>query len=325
MGPGVAGQLLDTVRYDPAGVRHCQACHAPLAEQMELAEKRHATGQATFVRNPGFSRTLLAQGVTCGACHVRGWERFGPPKRAGLIPATSADQVPHNGATRTSAFLRSEFCESCHQFEAAGYALNGKLLENTYEEWKASRYAARGMQCQDCHMPDRRHLWRGIHDPEMVRSGVDIQLKLSKPTYRAGEQVEATLSVANRGVGHFFPTYLTPKVFLRVELVDGNGRGIPQSREESVIGREATLDLSEQLYDTRVPPEGSFTMRYARRLGRAGLRLRARVVVEPDHFYTKFFKATIPQADRGRRHLEAALARTRRSGFTIFSKDVPLD
>ncbi len=27
---------------------------------------------------------------------------------------------------------------SCHQFGADGYALNGKLLENTYEEWKAS-------------------------------------------------------------------------------------------------------------------------------------------------------------------------------------------
>jgi len=309
MGPGVMGQLVDMIRQDPAGVRDCQACHAPLAEQ-----------------NPSFSRTLQEQGVTCGACHVRGWERFGPPKRDGsLISATPRAQFPHNGVTRTPAFLRSEFCKSCHQFEADGYALNGKLLENTYAEWKASPYAARGIQCQDCHMPDRRHLWRGIHDPEMVRSGVNIQVKLSKLTYRVGEQIEATLSLTNRGVGHFFPTYVTPKVFLRVELVDAHGRGIPRSREEAVIGREATLDLSEELYDTRVAPEATFTMKYAWKLDRPGLRLRARVVVEPDHFYTKFFTAVIPQAQRGRRQIEEALARSRRSAFAIFSKDIPLD
>ncbi len=29
-------------------------------------------------------------------------------------------------------------------------------------------------------MPDRRHLWRGIHDPEMVKQGVMVDLKTSK-------------------------------------------------------------------------------------------------------------------------------------------------
>ena len=28
--------------------------------------------------------------------------------------------------------------------------------------------ASRQVTCQTCHMPDRRHLWRGIHDPAMV-------------------------------------------------------------------------------------------------------------------------------------------------------------
>ncbi len=312
MGPGVAGQLVDMIRQHPAGVRDCQACHAPLAEQME--------------QNPGFSRTLQAEAVTCGGCHVRGWDRFGPPKRDGSpVSATPQARLPHHGATRTPAFLRSEFCKSCHQFDADGFALNGKLLENTYEEWRASPYAARGIQCQECHMPDRRHLWRGIHDPEMVQSGVTVDLKLSKAKYRVGERVEASLTVTNRRVGHRFPTYLTPKVFLRMELVDPQGLRVRQSGEEAVIGREATLDLSEELYDTRLPPAASFTMKYARRIDRSGLRLRARVVVEPDHFYTKFFTASVPQAQRGRRQLEAALAQTHRSGFSIFSKEVSLD
>ncbi len=28
-------------------------------------------------------------------------------------------------------------------------------------------------QCQTCHMPDRRHLWRGIHDSDMVNRDHD--------------------------------------------------------------------------------------------------------------------------------------------------------
>ncbi len=325
MGPGVAGQLVDMIRQDPAGVRECQGCHAPLAEQLEQVEGR-AGDAVRFVRNTSFSRSLQAQGIICAACHVRGWERFGPPKRDGsLVSAPARAELPHSGATRTPAFLRSEFCRSCHQFGADGYALNGKLLENTYEEWRASPYAGQGVQCQDCHMPDRRHLWRGIHDPEMVRSGVVIQLKLARPTHRVGEPVEATLSVTNRGVGHMFPTYLTPKVFLRMDFVDGRGRLVPGSSEQSVIGRDATLDLSRELYDTRLAPGETFTMTYVKKLARPGLTLRARVVVEPGHFYTRFFEATIREARGGRRQLEAALVQTRRSAFTIFSKDVPLD
>ncbi|MBA7466455.1 hypothetical protein ES707_01639 [subsurface metagenome] len=44
--------------------------------------------------------------------------------------------------------------------------------ENTLVEWEQSPAARNGMTCQSCHMPQRRHLWRGIHDPDMVRSGL---------------------------------------------------------------------------------------------------------------------------------------------------------
>src|SRR5206468_1036453 len=91
------------------------------------------------------------------------------------------ETLPHGGVTRTPAYLASEFCRGCHQFGADGYVLNGKLLEDTYAEWKASRFAAAGVQCQDCHMPDRRHLWRGIHDPEMVRGGLTITVVDDQP------------------------------------------------------------------------------------------------------------------------------------------------
>ncbi len=320
MGPGVLGQLVDMWRADPESAFDCQRCHAPIAEQMP----QFPTGRAENTRlatNPVFDPKLQAKGLACAACHVRGWEHLGPPKRDGsLESSTPRKQLPHNGATRTIAFRRSEFCQGCHQSPRDGYALNGKLLENTYEEWKASPYAAQGVQCQDCHMPDRRHLWRGIHDPEKVKQGVTIDLK----TAREGDRVQAALTITNSGVGHYFPTYVTPKVLLRMDLVDSQGRQIKGSPREAVIGREAPLDLSRELYDMRLAPKASFTMKESWKVDHPRFMLRARVVVEPDHFYSRFFQAMIPQAEQGKSRLQDALRETRRSSFTIFSREVPL-
>ncbi len=134
MGPGVAGQLADMAAGAPASVLDCLTCHAPLAEQSSVLR-----GPTDVVRNPAFDPGLERQGLVCAACHVRRWERFGPPRPDGTLESAGPRvSLPHHGATRTTAFVRSEFCMSCHQFGADGYALNGKLLENTYEEWKAS-------------------------------------------------------------------------------------------------------------------------------------------------------------------------------------------
>lgn len=308
MGPGVLGQTVD---MDIESARQCYACHAPLAEQQE--------------DSPRFAKALQAQGLTCAACHVRQHERFGPPKAEGAPAATSpGDQLPHNGVTRTSAFLRAEFCKTCHQFPEDGFALNGKLLEDTYTEWKAGPYAAEGVQCQDCHMPARQHLWRGIHDPEMVKRGVTIDLKADRERYAPGDTLKARLTVTNSGVGHFFPTYLTPKVFVRAELVDAKGKVVPGSFKEKVIGREVPLDLSREVFDTRIPPRKSFMFPYSQKLDRKGLKLRVRVVVAPDHFYARFFRATLPNAEKGKALIQEAAEKARRSAFTIFEQQVPL-
>src|SRR5436309_409258 len=227
MGPGVAGQLAELLVREPAAALACQNCHAPLAEQAPLVP-------GALARNPAFDPALRARGIPCAACHVRGHERFGPPRRDGsLAAAAPRETLPHGGVTRTPAYLASEFCRGCHQFGPEGYALNGTLLENTYAEWKASRFAAAGVQCQDCHMPDRRHLWRGIHDADMVRGGLTITL-VETPPHAAGT-VAARLVVENSGVGHRFPTYVTPLVLLRAELVDAAG--------PDLAGQELVLEV----------------------------------------------------------------------------------
>lgn len=322
MGPGVSGQTQDLIQQDPATAILCYSCHAPLSEQAEKLED-----QGKFLANAQFDGELQRKGVTCAGCHVRQHEHFGPPYREGSAAASvPREKLPHRGATTTPAFQRSDFCRSCHQFTEDDYALNGKLLENTYNEWKESPYAKAGIQCQGCHMPDRRHLWRGIHDPEQVKQGLTIKLTTGKKRYSPGETAEATLSIENSGVGHYFPTYVTPKVFVRAELLDGEGQPVPASREEAIIGRDVTLDLSQELYDTRIPPYERFTFRYRRPTTGTGWRLKVEVTVHPDHFYERFFESALKNNTYpgGRKQLQEAYEKTRRSTFSIFAREIPI-
>jgi hypothetical protein len=175
-------------------------------------------------------------------------------------------------------------------------------------------------------MPDRRHLWRGIHDPETVQSGVIIDFTTKKSTYRAGETLQAALRIANSGVGHYFPTYVTPRVVVRFELLGKDGQPMPDTQKEAVIGREVPLDLSDELFDTRIRPGDTVTINYSQKVLWAGLTLRATVTVEPDYFYSKFFRAILDggQVAKGRAHIQQALQRTQDSPFVIFKQEIPL-
>jgi hypothetical protein len=321
MGPGVTGQLVEMLDSDPASALACFNCHAPLAEQAPLVR-----GSGRLDRNAAYDATLTAAGVACAACHVRAHERFGPPRRDGSTASrTPRETLPHGGVTRTPAFLGSEFCASCHQFTADGFALNGKLLENTVSEWRASRFARDGVQCQDCHMPDRRHTWRGIHDPDMVRAGITVTVDTGAAPRRARDTVVATLTVVNTGVGHAFPTYVTPRVVLRAEQLAAAGRPIPGTRREKAIERRIALDLSREHSDTRLLPGQRAVLEYRGRVAASATRARLSVVVFPDAFYTRFFETLLREgAGRGTPQVRQALTDSRNSAFTVFERDIPL-
>jgi hypothetical protein len=174
-------------------------------------------------------------------------------------------------------------------------------------------------------MPDRRHRWRGIHDPEMVKSGVRVTLGLDRARYRPGQRLRATVTVASVSVGHYFPTYVTPQVVVRAVLVGSDGQPIASTAQDGIIGRQVPLDLSREIADTRIPPGGRFVLRYERGLDGPGLTLRVTVTVYPDHFYTGFFAALLETgAGAGEADIREALDATRRSPFEIFARDVPL-
>ncbi|MBI4755737.1 MAG: hypothetical protein HY778_10055 [Betaproteobacteria bacterium] len=362
MGPGLLGQLVDMAPEARDEHQDCIRCHAPLAEQADsLAQAIAAVG--------GRKKTggLHQRGLVCAACHVRGREHFGPPRRAGTEPPSSgvpaprsadrpapppagplaapsaerqtppADKLPaqtstgrpippvderpalpHGGWSAAPAFEDSRFCAACHQFDPDGYALNGKLLENTYEEWKASPQAAAGQSCQSCHMPGRRHLWRGVHDAQTMRAAVTVEV--TAPALEQGT-VHAALVVRNTGTGHHFPTYVTPRVVAEIFQEDARGRAIPDTRAEHVIQRQVSPDLSREIADTRLAPGAQAVLDYRRARSPGAVRLAYRLRVEPDHFYTGLYESLLTAgAGRGAAMIREALTRSRASHFTFLEE-----
>jgi len=319
MGPGIMGQLVNMSAAATEEHQECIRCHAPLREQADslVAALERVQGKG---RRDG--PALHEQGLVCAACHMRGYQRYGPPRKDGSTPAPGV-QLPHNGWVSEAAFGDSRFCAACHQFTQDGYALNGKLLENTYEEWKASRYAREGRNCQSCHMPDRRHQWRGIHDPEMVKAGVTLN---ATPAGIAAGMVSATLGIRNTGTGHFFPTYVTPRVVVQAYQENAGKEMLQGTLQEHVIGWQVSPDLSREIADTRIAPDQQTLFEYRQPLHRNAASLVFRVKVEPDAFYTAFYRDLLQngQAGRGEPMIRQALKDALAAEFTLYYQREPL-
>lgn len=291
LSPGVLGQLdaLDGATQDD-----CLSCHAPREEMRDQW------------RDQGLAGVGQMAGVDCATCHVRDHVRHGPRS----IPIT-----PHGAVAALPLYRQSEFCAPCHQFDETGLSVNGKPLENTLEEWRRSRYAREGVTCQVCHMPERRHGFKGIQDPEMTRQGLGVEVLRT---------VEGLMVlVKNRGAGHALPTYVTPRI-----LVDLAGPG-DGARLRHVIARTMrwSLDLGwEELADTRLLPDESVELRLGLAAGDVG---EVRVRVEPGYDYAEriyptllaLWSDTLPRAELGL--LEQAREAAGRGAYDLYRFTCP--
>lgn len=291
LSPGVLGQLdaLDGATQDD-----CLSCHAPREEMRDLW------------RDQGLAGVGQMAGVDCATCHVRAHVRHGPR----FIPIT-----PHGAVAALPLYRQSEFCAPCHQFDETGLSVNGKPLENTLEEWRQSRYAREGVTCQACHMPEHRHSFKGIQDPEMTRRGLGVE------AWRTAGGLHVRAS--NRGAGHALPTYVTPRI-----LVDLAGPG-DGARLRHVIARTMrwSLDLGwEELADTRLLPDESVELRLGLAAGDVG---EVRVRVEPGYDYAEriyptllaLWSDTLSRAERGL--LEQAREAAGRSAYDLYRFTCP--
>lgn len=333
MGPGPWGQIVDLTQNSPEEAVLCMTCHAPLSEQIPVIAKISDGNKKTYAKNPDFDSKLQLQGITCAACHVRQHQRFGPPKVEGPDPNKYPSGTPnHGGVQRTPYFEKAEFCRDCHQFDPENTILvNGKPIQDTYREWKNSPWGQGEAGCQGCHMPNRRHFWKGIHDAEWVKDGVRIEATIKHAALEAGDPLELVVEVTSSAVGHKFPTHITPKVFVRAALLGGTGKTLPGTQQERTIGWDARFESGEwrEYFDTRIPAGGKSRQTFRWALRSQAKKIRAWVEVHPDHFYHVHFYPAYLRGENlspeGRRLVRQALQDSGRTSYILFEKIIPLD
>lgn len=320
-GPGLWGQL-PTAGPHVGTSLSCLLCHAPQDDQqrwtsaapavaprpgqtaMEAQMARVAAG--AVVDNPGYDAHAERLGVSCTACHLAQGQILGS--------ASAPDAGAPHPVTASPALSDPLLCARCHQF-GSGAAVAGKPLENTYAEWKASRWGQAGATCQSCHLPGGAHLFQGIHTPDFVRTGVEVRW------VERGRR--GRLVLENSGVGHAFPTYATPRVVLAVQPEDARGQPVGEAQRQ-VVGRRLHVEEGRwrEDQDTRVLPGAQVELAY-QVLAPTAVALHATVRVEPDFGYIEIYRDLLarPGLPRARRaQLQAALEQAERSPFLIYDE-----
>ncbi len=186
----------------------CLACHSPLGVQ---------TGDFSLRKKVSW------EGVTCDYCHsLRDVSLTSTNPKATLSftleksgPLKDANSMAH-GTVYSPIHSSALACAPCHEYRNS----QGFPVLTTYSEWKASRYAKEGKECQSCHMYSvagdvvdpkiqrssraqvNLHQMPGSHSVEQLNKTVTAQLSTS----RSGNQLQVQLVVGNRSAGHYVPT-----------------------------------------------------------------------------------------------------------------------
>ena len=203
----------------------CIACHAPLAA---------VTGDLK-VTDP-----VNQEGVTCNFCHSVSavdvspkpasytWDAADPNLMRG--PFEDSESGSAHGSVHSPIMTQGEFCASCHWYAGAG---EGLVFEGTHPQWKASKAAAAGKQCQDCHMPaapgkasliakkTRDKIWAHHFPGAHTAGGLDSVASVAA----AVESGKLKLTVRNTRGGHSLPGGGASMRAITLEVVYQDGAG----------------------------------------------------------------------------------------------------
>jgi hypothetical protein len=265
----------------------CLNCHTPLENQQPTLIKEIPRGRvekAIQEPNPRYDPDYQRESITCAACHVRDGVIYGPFEDSAAPHPTRFDP----------SFRTAQVCYRCHNVVSGPAQFYNVGPCGTYAEYEGKYFMQeRGFICQSCHMPEidrpaavngpirrgRQHLWRGGHDPDMIKRAVAVQVRTDMVASKPGDRVGVTLTVINAGAGHKIPTG-DPDRHLTIEfsVVDREGRVLDQ--QTSTMGRWILWQPAVvELYDNRLLPLASREYRYHYQVpGQAeGLILRTRV------------------------------------------------
>jgi hypothetical protein len=268
----------------------CTYCHTPVGQQREVIVTGLASLEPLKAKgkpNERFDPKLQAEGVTCVACHLKEGKIRSPF-------ALEEGEAPH--AIEVSETLGTPAtCRTCHEIgEPLGSELKRPILD-TFAEWDEYRAKGGDKTCLDCHMPavtrptvdggperpGRRHVFRGPHDFEFVKTAVEVRAAEAR---RVGDKLIGRLVLAN-ATGHRLPT---AEPMRRVEVVlqalgpEGEVLGEAISRVERVVDIPGYKEHSD---NTLLPREARpFSLSLPAK-GAASARLLVRYYLwEPTHF-----------------------------------------
>jgi len=264
----------------------CLNCHTPLENQQPTLVKEIPRGRvekAIQEPNPQYDAEYQKESVTCAACHVRD----------GVIHGPFEDSVAPHPTKFDPNFRTAQVCYRCHNVVSGPAQFYNVGPCGTYAEYEGRHWQERGYICQSCHMPEierpvavggpirkgRQHLWRGGHDPEMVKRAVAVEVKADTTAPKPGDRVEFTLTLINAGAGHKIPTG-DPDRFFTVEFAVQDRQGTVLDQQSSTMGRWILWQPAiVELYDNRLLPLASRAYQFTYRLPEKveGLKLTTRV------------------------------------------------
>lgn len=231
----------------------CVNCHAP-ANVLDLVERAAGAGAEPLGvectpsllreprgRIPAARTDDVELGVDCVSCHVSAHGIVGAGRRTTTAHETVADRRFADPRLTGEAL-----CRTCHRA--------------TVEAWKTSTFAADGVTCLDCHMPEteaasvaggpvrrrRSHRFAADKDPAMLDQAVNATLTITADR-------TARLRIVNDKVGHFLPSGGN-WLLVRFRASDASGRVLKEQREG--LGKEEALllDFWPFALDRRIAP-----------------------------------------------------------------------
>jgi hypothetical protein len=203
----------------------CLGCHLPLAAQHDQLAAGYVDGDITRPRlqdNAAFDASLMSEGVTCAACHVRDGQ---------ILGTHSTANAPH-AVVVSKELGTSEMCATCHQLT---WPDADRPFYDTYGEWKASAYAAAGVGCPQCHMapvagvpqPGQGGVVAAHASPTTVQRALTTLVQLPHAYLTRGQAVDLRITLINSGAGHDVPTGNPFKSWtIEVAILDGAGRDL---------------------------------------------------------------------------------------------------
>lgn len=219
----------------------CLKCHVPTVR---------------VTRDYDLAQSISKEGVTCDFCHtvksvdLNKEEPFefdlGVVKRG---PFESHLKIGHKNLY-SAIHLKAEFCAGCHEVVNE----NRFHVMSTYSEWKMGPYAEKGIQCQNCHMPEE--FGSLIVNPEVAKTehtvtahkfqGGHTQINITKAATltqmldKVDDSVSVVVYITNSEAGHSLPTGIpSRRVILTVKLLDSKGEVVG---EKEVVYSRVLVD-----------------------------------------------------------------------------------